>query len=157
MFKLIKVTIRRGELGEPAMKYPSRYNAVEVDRFGYYSTKLNNAGVSLSGGLGRGESTEFCIIALPDTLADDYATDPHMEIVDEATADTLMEQWRLDNGVPEDQVTDIHRIQAITVKQNANIPLTQEDLDSLDTTKAVRGINKSRKPVREVLGSKLDA
>ena len=155
--KLVKVTIRRGQLNENAMMYPLKYNAVEVDRMGMYATTLNKAGVSLSGGLSRAEDHEFCIIALPDTLAVDYATDPDMEIVNEVTADSLMERWRMGNGTPEDVVTDVARIQAITAKQNAAITLTQEDLDALNPDSPVKGINKSRRPVREVLGDKLTA
>ena len=153
--KLVKVKIVRGNKGESAMKYPVRYDAVEVDRMGMSATALNYASCSYSGAMSRAEPIEFCIIAMPDNLADDYATDADMEIITELEADTFMEQWRLDNNAPEETVTNVSRIQAITAKQNANMALTQEDLDALDSTKPVRGINKTRKPVREVLGDKL--
>ena len=159
MFKLVKVTIRRGDFakGENQMVYPSAYNSQEVDIMGLYATTLNIASISLSGGIGRGDDHEFCIIALPATLAAKYVVDPDMIIVSELVADNLMEQWRLDNNQSEEIVTDPERMLAITAKQGAGIVLAQEDLDALDVNSPVKGINKSRKSVREVLGTKLDA
>ena len=115
--KLIKVKIRRGDhkIDEPMMVYPNKYDPVEVDRVGMYATAINNALISLSGEIGRGGDHEFCIIAMPDDVADEYATDPDMEIIDSDTANDLMEQWRIGNDFPEETI-DPNRIMAIRAK-----------------------------------------
>lgn len=99
--RLIKVRIKKGDFtkGEDQMIYPARYNPVEVDRMGMYATAINPAGASLSGNIGRGEEEEFCIIALPDNLAEEYAADPDMAIIDETEADNLMNDWKEGNGI----------------------------------------------------------
>jgi hypothetical protein len=121
--------------------YPKRYNAEEVDRNGFGPTNVNGTG-AYSGGIGMGGSEEYCIIVLDDELADEYAQDPDMEIVDEDTADALMEQWRINKGESDDIITDPERIRAISVKQAAGIELTQSDRDALNANSNVRGINK---------------
>lgn len=100
--RLVKVRIRRGDFtkGEDQMVYPDRYNPIEVDRLGMYATAINHAGVSLSGDIGRGDEEEYCIIALPDTLAEEYAADPDMAIIDETEANRLMNSWKEGNNVP---------------------------------------------------------
>jgi len=150
--KIVKVRIRSGDhtKGEDAMVYPARYDPIEVDRMGAYATKINHAGVSLSGGLSRGEPEEFCLIMLPDALANEYALDPDMTIITDLEADTLMEQWRVDNNIPQEMVTDINRIEAIKAKQATGITPSQEDMDALDPTKPIRGINKVRESMSEV-------
>jgi hypothetical protein len=156
--KLIKVRIRSGSIamGEPQMVYPVRYDAQEVDRQGVYATGLNPASCSMSGGIGRGESQEFCIIALEDSLADEYALDPDMEIVTETVADTLMEQWRIGNDVPEETVTDPDRINAIQTKIAAGLQPSTNDLKALDVNDdTVRGINKTRMPINNRLKNRL--
>jgi len=148
--KVVKVTIRLGDLGEPRMKYPKRYNAEEVDRGGIGPLNVNQSG-AYSGGIGRGGDSEECIIVLKDALAEEYARDPDMEIITEAQADALMEQWRIDNGETEEVVQDAMRIQAIAAKQAAGIPLSAEDLKALDPEDDVPGINKRLKPLSKIL------
>ena len=149
--RLLKVLIKRGDIGkdEDMMVYPARYNAVEVDRMGHYATAINPANVSLSGEIGRGGIEEYCIIALPDTLAVEYAQDPDMAIIDSTEADTLMESWRLANGAPEETIKEPARITAIRAKLDAGLSLSQSDLDALDPEKSEGGINKTRRPVAE--------
>lgn len=154
--KLLSVRIRRGDFrkGEPQLVYPERYDAVEVELEGMSAPSLaGHASIGMSGDIGRGATEEFCIIALPDTLADEYALDPDMEIISETEADTLMEEWRVKNGIPEERITDENRFRMIEAKQKAGIQLSQEDLDALDPEKPVKGINKSRTPVAEKLGT----
>lgn len=148
--KCVKVTITRGNVGEDMMKYPARYNAQEVDRNGLGSCAINQASISYSGAISRGASQAHCIILLSDALANEYAVDPLMEIISKTTADTLMEQWRKDNRVPEETVRDINRITAIQAKQAVNITLTAEDLKALDVNDSVPGVNKSRRTMAEV-------
>lgn len=137
--KVLKVHIRRGRKGEDLMVYPARYKAEEVDRNGLGPCLVNGA-CAYSGDIGRGKDDEYCIICLRDDLAEEYAKDPDMEIVSPEDADALMEQWRLDNGLPE-TVIDSDRIQAIAAKQAAGLTLTKSDLDALDPTKSEPGIN----------------
>lgn len=151
--RLLKVRIKRGDYtkGEPQMVYPAKYNPVEVDRVGRSSVMINSAGISLSGDIGRGDDEEFCIIAMPDELALEYAKDPDMAIISSEEADALMESWRENNKVPVEAVADPVRLQAISAKQAAGIALSQEDMDALDPEKDTRGINKTRKPVGEMV------
>lgn len=139
--KLVKVRIRRGDhtKGENQMVYPAAYDAREVDR--HKTGKLD-----YSGHMRFGQAEEWMIVCLEDTVADKYALDPDMEIVDDATADADSEAWRQMRGEPEEQVRDPNRIQAIVAKQTAGIPLTQEDQDALDPSKDVAGINRREKP-----------
>jgi len=139
--KIVKVMIRRGSMGEDMMVYPSPYNAQEVDRSGLGPCGINGTG-AYSGGIGMGHDHEFCLILLEDSVAERYLASPDMEEVTALEADTLMEQWRIDNDESEEIVRDPARIQAIAVKQAAGIPLTQEDLDAIDPTKSTPGINK---------------
>lgn len=99
--RLVKVRIRRGDFakGEDQMVYPKRYHPIEVDRMGMYATAINPAGISLSGDIGRGDAEEYCVIALPDDLAEEYAADPDMAIIDETEADKLMTSWKEGNNV----------------------------------------------------------
>jgi len=149
--RLVKVRIRAGDVakGEDQMVYPDRYNAAEVDRYGMYASQLNPATVSLSGDIGRGGSEEFCIIALPDALAEEYADDPEIMIVDSTEADTLMEQWRVNNGAPEESTTSSSRLEAIRAKMDAGVELSQEDTDALDINKPTPGVGKTRQPIAE--------
>jgi len=150
--RIVKVRIRAGDptIGENQLIYPARYNPIEVDRLGGGVGRLNKINVSMSGDIGRGGNEEFMYVALPDSLAREYAQDPDMMIVDSTTADTEMEQWRINNGVPE-EVVDPNILNAIKAKQDAGIPLTQANLDALDPTKPARGINKARANCKEVI------
>ncbi len=152
--KLLRVRITRGGTGDPAMRYPARYNAQEVDRNGMYATAIAGT-TALSGGLSRGEDVEFCVIALRDELADEYALDPDMELITPEMADQLIEQWRVLRGDSEEVVDSPSRIQAIAVKQQAGLPLTDEDRAALDPASAVPGVRRRVRPVREVLGESL--
>ena len=148
--KIVKVRIRRGDLGEAQMVYPVRYNAQEVDRRGLGPLSVNKSG-AYSGHIGRGGREEWCIIMLEDDTALQYAADPDMEIISEETADILMEQWRVDNHEPEEVVTDPERINAIRAKQGAGVKLSAEDLRALDPKDQMRGINRRLRSMRDVL------
>ena len=110
--KAVKVRIRRGGLGENQMVYPTRYNAQEVDRNGLGPLSVNRAG-AYSGHIGKGGKEEWCIIALDDALAMEYAQSPDMEIVTEKQADALMEAWRVYNDESE-QVAGKQRLRKMS-------------------------------------------
>ncbi len=149
--RLVKVKIRRGdaEKGEDQLVYPARYNAVEVDRYGKAAPSIASAGLTMSGDIGRGDEFEYCVIALPDELAEEYASDPDMQIIDEAEADNFLEESRVKNGLPEEQVTDPTRIMAIRAKQDAGLPLTTADIAALNPDSAERGLNKTCRPIAD--------
>jgi len=148
--KVVKVRIRRGNVGENQMVYPQRYNAEEVDRNGLGPLNVNQTG-AYSGHIGRGGAEEWCIILLADTLAADYAKDKDMEIITSRKADALMEQWRIDNDESDEVVRDPERINAIAVKQAARIALTAEDLRALDPDDSIPGINKRLRKVADIV------
>jgi hypothetical protein len=92
MHKVVKVRIHRGDptRGEHQLEYPDRYHAQEVDQRGQLiGPRLNG----YSGHIGRGGDEEWCLIVLPDELADEYARDTDMEIIPVAKADDLRERW----------------------------------------------------------------
>ena len=99
--KTVKVRIRRGGPGENQMVYPPRYNAQEVDRNGVGPLGVNRTG-AYSGHIGKGGKEEWCIIALDDALAVEYAQSADMEIVTAVEADALMEEWRIFNSESEE-------------------------------------------------------
>jgi len=152
-FKVVKVHIRRGGLGEDLMVYPSRYNAQEVDRMGVGPLNVMGA-AAYSGHIGMGGTEEWCIILLPPSLARDYARDPDMEIITPEEADFLLEEWRVMRGDSEEIVKDPNRIVAIHAKQLAGIALTPEDLRALDPEDPIPGINKRVIPLRNILAAK---
>lgn len=153
--KIVKVRITRGGVGQAQMVYPDRYIAEEVDRRGAGPLNVNGA-AAYSGGIGRGDAEEFCLIVLDDQIAEEYeSSGPDMEIVSAADADALMEQWRIDQGNPAEVVRDVNRIQAIIAKQGAGITLTAEDLEALDVDSPVPGINKALRSVLETFGDRL--
>lgn len=149
--RTILVTIKRGDpgKGENQLVYPARYDAVEVDRFGMSAPTLNQAGVSMSGEVGKGGDVEHCVIILPDALAEEYASDPDMRIITSGEADAFMEDCRIKNGIPEEIVTDPIRITAIRAKQEAGLPLSAGDVAALNPESPERGLGKSRRPVSE--------
>jgi hypothetical protein len=162
--KIVKVTIRRETNPNlPRMRYPARYNAKEVERFGKGPGEFQNASGAYSGGIGRGADTEYCLILLEDAVADEYATDPDMEIINAATADADMEQWRIDNNEPETTVQDSDRVQTIYAKIGAavgmtaqektaaGLDLTQEELNILDPENPLPGINKRLRSVTDIV------
>lgn len=139
--KVLKVRIRRGAVGESQMVYPARYRAEEVDRNGLGPLNVMQSG-AYSGHISRGGSEAWCIIVLEDVLADEYATDPDMEIITATQADALMETWRVEKGETEEVVKDPDRINAIGVKQATGTALTAEDLKALDVNDPTPGVNK---------------
>lgn len=147
-FRAVKVRIRRGNLGEDLMVYPARYNAYEVDRNGIGPLGTQRAAGAYSGHIGFGGDEEWCIIVLPVALAQEYAQDPDMEIITAAQADTLMEEWRVFRGDPEEVVLDTHRINAIQAKQAAGTALSGEDHRALDPSDAMLGINKRLRSIQ---------
>lgn len=147
--KVVKVRIIRGGGGESAMKYPARYDPQEIDRLGRGPSPCGAAS-AYSGGLMLGEAEEFCIIILPDAVADEYALGADMEILTSVQADALIEQWRIDRGDTEEIVLDDARISVIQAKQSAGIALTVEDLKALDVNDSTPGINKRRRNIEDV-------
>lgn len=142
--KIVKVRIRRGDprRGENQMLYPARFNAREVSVRG-----IGHLPGGYSGHIGLGGNEEYTFVGLDDDLADEYALDPDMEIVDPVDADVELENWRVMRGEPEERVTDVSRIQAISAKQAAGIALSQEDLDALNPDSDVPGINRRKRAV----------
>jgi len=151
--KALKVRIKRGKLGQSMMVYPSGYNAQEVDRFGLGPLGVNHTG-AYSGHIGRGGDEEWCIIALDDSLAFSYALHPDMTIITSDEADTLMEQWRLDNNESEDVITDAILITAIQAKQAARESLTKDERRALDPKDPMRGVNRRLRKMKDVLDGK---
>lgn len=163
--KIIKVTVRRGDYakGEDMMVYPARYNAQEVDRNGIGPTNVNGVG-AYSKGIGKGAAEEWCYILLDDKLADEYATDPDMEIVDAVTADADMEAWRVANHESEIVIKDPERVRFVQEKQlrsaervvDAKTPvsdytLTAEEQKILDPDDPTPGINKRLRRVADIV------
>ena len=141
--KLIKVRIDlRLEPGKPKMKYPDAYNAKEVDAY-----KVGP--IVYEGRLSRGEQVEYCLIHIADEVADKYALEDGIEIVSEAEADVWLAQNPVVQEKEEEFVDDPNRLLAIIAKSLANIDLTQEDLDALDSSKPVKGIRRNPKIAEE--------
>src|SRR5665811_1361477 len=90
--KTLKVTVRRGQRGEHQRVYPDRYDPEEIDREG-----MGVLGYSQS--VEIGESSGFCLIALDDTRADEYALDPDMEVIPVQDADALLDAWAAEKGL----------------------------------------------------------
>ncbi len=152
--KILKVHIRRGDFSksENQMVYPPRYIAHEVDLNGVGPTSINGIG-TYSRQISHGGNEEWCIIILDDALADEYARDPQMEIISEATADALMEQWRIQNNEAEFIVTNPNAITAILAKQQLHLPFLDEDKRALDPTDPIPGINKRLRPIADVIAN----
>jgi len=148
---IVKVRIHRGDQtkGENMMMYPARYNAQEIDSYGVGPLNVMSGAAAYSGGIGRGESEEYCLIMLPTEKAREYAQAPEMEIITPSQADALMEQWRIDNDEPEEVVNDPDRISAIRAKQAAGIAISDEDRRALDPDDNMRGIVKRIRPIRD--------
>lgn len=139
--KIVKVRIRRGDEGQNMMVYPVRYHAQEVDLQGLGPLNVNQSN-AYSGHIARGGKEAWCLIILDDDLADDYAADADMAIITPVVADALMEEWRVAKGETEEVVQDASRIVAISAKQAAGLPLSDEDLKALDPEDSVPGVNK---------------
>jgi hypothetical protein len=145
------------------MVYPPRYNAQEVDRSGFGPCNVNGIG-AYSKGIGKGAAFEYCYIILEDKVADEYALDPNMEIVDAATADADMEAWRVANHESEVVITDPDRVRFIQEKKARNAGrvsdgkpavtednLTAEELKALDPDDPMPGLNKRLRPVATIV------
>jgi len=163
--KIVKVRIRRGDWrkGEDQMLYPDRYDAQEVDREGLGPTMLNGTG-SYSGHIGKGNAEEWCFIALPDELADEYALDKDMEIIHDLDADEDMETWRVENNEPETVITDEAVVRLANEKKSRKATrvadgkaavsedeLTPEETKALDPDDPTPGINKRLYPVKDIV------
>lgn len=148
--KVVLVRIVRGKVGEDQMVYPKRYNAEEVGRNGLGPCSVNGTG-AYSGHIGRGGKEEWCIVALDDALAEEYAEDVDMDIIDASTADTLMEEWRIANEESEDVISDPERIHAITAKQTARIKLSASDMRALDPDDPEPGVTKRLRSMHDIL------
>ena len=150
--KLVKVRIRRGGAGEDMMLYPALYNAQEVDREGVYSVGLPVQD-GLSGGIGLGDAEEWCLIALNDAVADEYARDPDMEIVTEAQANVLLAEWRADrlargaHGERPERITDQSALDVARERREAGLTATAADTAALDPDDPVLGINNGPRTV----------
>jgi len=153
-------------LREDQLVYPVKYGrgakellagAELLDRVGLHASVLNPVSISMSGEVGRGGPEEWMIICLPEPYASDWATDPDMEICSSADCDTDMEQWRINNGVPELRY-DEEVVNAIAAKMAANINQTpaqvKRDKDALDEDKPDRGIRKARRSMADVMAEK---
>jgi len=139
--KFLKVKIiRNTNANEPTMQYPVTYNAAEVE--GDIKGRI-----IYDGGLSRGEDTEECLILVSDDLATIYSKDKDMEVLTKAQANTWLASNDGLKDQPNEQVTDINRLTAIIAKKSAGVELSQEDLDALDPTKDVLGINTTPKTV----------
>jgi hypothetical protein len=134
--KAVKVRIRRGGPGENLMVYPAGYSSDQVSKSGLGGPLV------YSGHIARGGAEAWCIIVLDDALATAYDADRDMEIITRAEAATLIDQWRVDKGEPEEVVTDPDRINAIIAKNGAGVALSAEDLKALDPNDATGGITR---------------
>lgn len=144
--KVVRVRIRHGDFkkGESQLVYPDRYNPHEVDRLG-------SGVLDYSGHIGRGQKEEWCLIALPEDVANEYAIDPDMEIVSAVDADAMREQWRVEKGEPEEVVSDPNRMMVIIAKKLAGLDLSDEDMLALDPDSDVPGVEKRVKKLSKQL------
>jgi len=147
--QMVRVTIRRGPPGK-GMVYPARYNAQEIETYGIGPGRLGGHG-AYSGHLADGGEVEWCYIALPDELANAYAADPDMEIVDVDEADAEMDEWNVRKGAPEYVITDPERVRFIMDKKKLGMPTTAEEEAAIDHNSEVRGVNKPRMKARTIL------
>lgn len=143
--KYLIVTIRRGGPFQDAMIYPTVYDAEDVDR--------NKRGpIVYESALSLGEDTEECMIYINDALADQYEFDPDMRIVTETEADEWLMANRKLAGTPTERVTDLNRIEAIKLKMDAGVNLSEEDLLALDPDEPMAGINRMSKTAKAIFG-----
>lgn len=145
----VKVRIKRGSPGQ-GMQYPPRYNAQEVDSLGLGPGAIGGP-LAYSGGLQYGLDHEYCYIGLPASLAAEYAQDVDMEIVDESVAETDMEAWRVERGVPDVTVRNSEMVNYLMLKRIAGDTLTTEEEAVLDPESEVAGVNKVRPSVAATL------
>ncbi len=150
--KLLKVRIVRGKADESSMVYPAAYDAQQVDREGVYAVGLP-AQDGLSGGIGLGDTEEWCLIALNDNVADEYALDTDMEIVTLTQANALLADWRADrlargaHGERAERITDQQALDLARMRKEAGLPATLADDAALDPDDPALGINNGPRTV----------
>ena len=128
------------------MIYPARYKAQEVDRVGYGPSAMQ----SYIGDIGKGAAEEFCLICLEDSMADVYARDSNMEIIEPNEADQHLRDCMEKNCIPEEYVADPNRLQAIIAKKLTGMELSAEDKRAMDPNDdSCPGLNKRRCDVRK--------
>ena len=149
--KIVKVRVHRGSVGQNQMVYPARYNAFEVDREGIGPSSVMPGGGAYSGHIGLGASEEWCLIVLPNALADEYVQDPDMEVIASAQADLLMDEWRRLKGEPDEVISDVNRLGAIAAKRGAGLRLSADDLKALDPDDDTPGVNRRLVPIKRRL------
>lgn len=139
--KLIKVKIIKNVTpGQPRMQYPAIYNAQEVE--------VHKTGpIIYEGRLARGEDVEYCLLCVSDELANKYARDPDVVILNKGQANSWLRQNPDLQEQPDERVTDSDRLLAIIAKSVSGIALSQEDKDALDPDKKVRGVQRVAKDV----------
>src|SRR5664279_465209 len=141
--KTLKVTVRRGQKGEHQRMYPDRYDPEEVDREG-----MGVLGYSQS--IEIGEASGFCLIALDDATAEDYAKDVDMEIIPVADADALLDAWATEKGISTtkrdaDVLAEITARNTIAMAEKQGVVIPQADKDALDPTNPAAGVRARRK------------
>jgi len=152
--KIVRVTVRRGGAGEDMMLYPDAahggpYDPYEVDRVGI-GPRMSNGMCAYSGDIGKGGDREYCIIVLPDELADTYAEHADMEIVTDAEADTLQADWRVKQGMPEEVLDETAKAQAdlYAAKTAAGLSLSQDEQDKLSALSITKA---ALRPISEII------
>jgi len=142
--KVVKVKVRRGGPGEDMMVYPDAahggpYDSNEVDRVGI-GPRMSGGMCAYSGDIGKGGDYEYCLIVLPDELAETYAEHPDMEIITESEADALQADWRVTQGMPEERLDETAKAKAdlYEAKVNAGLSLSQEEADDLAALKVTK-------------------
>jgi len=118
--------------------YPDRYDPEEVDREG-----MGVLGYSQS--IEIGEASGFCLIALDDATADDYAKDVDMQIIPVADADTLLDAWATEKGISTtkrdaDVLAEITARLTMAMAEKQGVVVPQEDKDALDPAKPAAGV-----------------
>ena len=141
--KTLKVTVRRGQRGEHQRMYPDRYDPEEVDREG-----MGVLGYSQS--IEIGEASGFCLIALDDAMADEYALDPDMQIIPVADADTLLDAWATEKGQTTTRrdpevLAEITARNTLAMAEKQSVVVSQADKDALDPTNPAAGVRARRK------------
>src|SRR5660398_154497 len=136
--KTLKVLVTRGKKGEHQRMYPDRYDPEEVDREG-----MGVLGYSQS--IEIGEPSGFCLIALDDATADDYALDPDMEIIPVADADTLLDTWATEKGQTttrrdSEVLAEITARNTLAMAEKQSVVVSQADKDALDPTNPAAGV-----------------
>jgi len=123
----------------PDAAHGGPYDPYEIDRVGI-GPRMSGGMCTYSGDIGKGGDYEYCIIVLPDGLAETYAEHPDMEIIAESEADALMADWRINQGLPEEVLDEVAKAKAdlYTAKVNAGLSLSQEEVDDFATLRVAK-------------------